>query len=330
MLSLALVIGRDASALDAVLPAFRGLAAPGRPVLVMDQGSGGAARDAVRRFTQAEGAAFLALDAPLSLPDAGALAREQTGADYVLAFGCDDRVSRPGLATLEQALKDARPDLAVMAPGWWLTHPDRPLPGPDTMRARADAYPDPRRLMVRGGQCDTPDPGLDPGAAWDVWDSVTGGAERILFHPDPVLLRRLPSHGAAAGLDAVAPLLAGTPRARRPAVLDLALLRVGDALALAPPEAAPATLAAAARLLRALPRALRRRACAAPAPAGPFLGAVRAGRDGGAFLAMLASARSDMQTRALAHEYAALRADLEAALPGPDYLRDLHARLRGT
>jgi hypothetical protein len=46
-------------------------------------------------------------------------------------------------------------------------------------------------------------------------------------------------------------------------------------------------------------------------------------------LSLLANARAEMQMRALADEYTALRADLTAALPGPGYLRDLHARLRG-
>src|SRR5690606_24018744 len=115
--------------------------------------------------------------------------------DYVLVLDCTDRVNQAGLETLEQSLIAQKPDLAVLASGWWMTGPDHPLPGPDAARGAAlparpgaqdlgDLHPDPRRLLIRGGQCEAPDPLGDPGAAWDVWADVTGGAKQTLFHPD--------------------------------------------------------------------------------------------------------------------------------------------------
>lgn len=335
MLTVALIASERIEALEAALSALKGVAAPERPLLLIDPGVTGNGRDVLRLFSQRHGATLVILNSALSLPEATELARKQTGADYVLALTCDDRVSIAGLKTLEKSLNAARPDLAVMAAGWWLTHPDRPLPGPDAKRTGAGDvaafYPDPRRLLIHGGQCSAPDLGRDPRAAWQIWDKMIGASRQPLFHPDPVLLRRLPDHGAAATLMAVAAILNDTPERDRPATLERALPRLGDALALAPPAAARETLAAAVQFLRAMSRGLRRLACAAPAPTGSFLSAVHKRQPDAALahLALLASARSDMQVRALAGEYGALRADLEAALPGADYLRDLHIRMRG-
>lgn len=340
MLTLAFLADGDTPALKAALTALAGLGTPDRPLLLIDPGSQDGRREMLRAFLNRHEGHLLPLDAPPSHAEAGAIARRQTGADYALVLTSSDRVNGAGLTTLEQALALRRPDLAVMASGGWITHAARPLPGPDADRAAAlpdqpgaqdliALYPDPRRLLIHKGECAAPDPSGDPGAAWDIWQKTLEAAKQTLFHPDPVLLTAPPRFGAAASLDAIAPMLATIAKADRPARLARALLWVGDALALAPPDSAPDTLAAAARLLRALPRSLRGQACAAPAPAGPFLNAIRNGSDGAAHLALLASARNDLHMRALAEEYTALRTDLNAALPGPDYLRALHTRLWG-
>ncbi len=338
MLTLALLTEGDTPALKAALQSLAGLATPDRPLLLIDPGAQDGNRDMLRMFTNRHGGNLLPLGASLTRAEASALARKETGADYALVLTCNDRVNDASLTALERSLDLHRPDLAVMASGGWITHPDRPLPGPDARRAAAlpakpDArdlltlHPDSRRLLIREGECAAPDPLADPRAAWDIWEKTIKKAEQTLFHPDPVLLTAPSRCGAAASLDAIAPMLAAAPKADRADRLARALHWVGDALALAPPETATDTLTATARLLRALPRSLRAQACAAPAPAGPFLNSVRNGRDGAAHLALLASARTDLHMRALADEYTALRTDLNAALPGPEYLRALHTRL---
>ena len=80
-----------------------------------------------------------------------------------------------------------------------------------------------------------------------------------------------------------------------------------------------------------LPRGLRHRLAQHPGAAAPVLDALR-NKDKGTALALLAlraEARNEMATRALAAEYATLRHDLGLALPGPEYLMALHARLQG-
>lgn len=337
MLTLALVIRDDSAVLEMALPCLAELMTPERPLVLIDQGSQDNSRESLRHFVTRYGGLLLALDGPLSLAEAGALARRHTGAEYVLALTCADRVNRRGLEQLEQALEKQAPDLIIMGAGWWLTHPDHPLPGPDAGRALAhrggeDAlslYPDPRRFLIRGGECDTPDPLTEPRAAWSLWRQRILAAQSLLLHPAPVLLRKVPRYGAAASLDAAARLIAETPKRDRAAVLSQVLLWAGDAMTVARADSAAETLAAGRRLLKSLSWSLRREACAASGPAGAFLAALRNGSDGLSSLALLAAAWGEEQTLSLAAEYAALRQDLSAALPGPEYLRELHSRLRG-
>lgn len=336
MLTIALMIRDDAKALKGALSALADVMTPKRSLVLIDQGSQDGSRESLRHFMARYGGLPLALDGPLSLAEGSALARKHTGADYVLSITCADRVSRKGLERLEQILDNQTPELVIMGAGWWLTHPDHPLPGPDAGRisereggeAALALYPDPRRFLIRGGECNTPDPLSDPRLAWSLWQRHILGTQSLHLLADPVLLRPAPRHGAATNLDAVATLVAEASQDERVAVLNRAMLWAGDALTVAPADSAVETLAAGQRLLRALPWSLRRKACAASGPAGALLAAIRNGDNGLAVLGMLSAAWGEAHYRGLAAEYASLRHDLLTALPGPEYLRDLHERLR--
>lgn len=346
MLSLALLVGPGATvpkhpqtppqthALKHALPGLIGLADASCPLVFLDQGTDAGSREMIQAFIRRHGGALLALEGPVSAAEATALVRRQTGADYVLPFTPQDRISRAGLAALKTRLEDTEPDLAVLASAFWLTSADHPLPGPDAARGRDRAetlFADPRRLLLRGDGCDHPDPLADPAAAWTIWEGALARAAFVLHLPDPVLLRPLPETGAAPSFDAAIRWLKAAPRPERAAQLDTALLRLDDALALAPAEAAEDTLEAAQRLQAALPRALRRRLPDLPGPAARLLNALVRNARGEALaqLALLAAARNAERSRALAAEYAALRHDLDLALPGPEYLMELYSRLRG-
>lgn len=334
MLTLAMRIGNDAATLKHALPGLTGLAGETRQVLFLDQGSQDASREMLQAFIRRSGGALLALEGPVSAPEAAALARRQTGADYVLIFTPQDRINRAGLAALERRLAETRPDLVILASAFWLIGADCPLPGPDAARGTErprTLFPDPRRLVIRGGACAHPDPFTDPAAAWDVWRTVLDNRGQALLPPDPVLLRALPETGAAPAFEAATGWVMDAPKPARAERLEEALLWTGDALSLAPAHSATETLSAAARLLAALPRALRRRIPDLAGSAAQVLAAL-ARKDTAAalaLLALLAQSRAELRTRALADSYAALRHDLDLALPGPDYLMELYARLRG-
>ena len=344
MLSLVLLLSEDATtlnrALDRALPLLADLPGAGQPLTLVDPGSTAASREIAQSFVRQSGAGFIAFDGPVTADEAATLVQQRDGADYVMVFTPHDRIHRPGLAALRGLLDSQAPDLVVTGSGFWLTDPARPLPGPDAARAAAlparptapallPLHPDPRRILSRRGGFPQADPAT--GAAWQIWQRALEGAKDIRFLPAPVVLPPWPDANAAAALTALSDMIHAAPRGDQAPLLERGLHWVSDALVLAAPGRAPETLAAAEALLRALPRGLRRRLAQHPGAAAPVLDALR-NKDKGTALALLAlraEARNEMATRALAAEYATLRHDLGLALPGPEYLMALHARLQG-
>lgn len=341
MLTLALVIDDDAPGVQAALTALTGIPRDGRPLLIFDAGASPQNRDAVQHFLRRNGGELIMLGASITHGEAEDLARQRTGADYVLTLGCDDRVHPPGLHQLEECLR-LHPKHVLLAIGWWLTSCNRYLTGPDEARLTAMGatiqaeeaarlFPVPRRLLVKGGQRQKSEADDDPAETWSVWTSALKNVDEIHVQPVPPILRRMPSHGPASLMKFIQASFAKAPRAERAARLARLLPWLADECTLAPAEAALSTMTAATALLRAMPRAQRRMLCSMPFAPGALFQSLQNGQKDQAMahLCMMAAARNDAKTTALAEEYAALRSDLEAALPGPEYLRELHSRLMG-
>ncbi|KAA8610016.1 hypothetical protein [Salipiger aestuarii] len=253
-----------------------------------------------------------------------ALVRQQTGQAHVLPLRPGDRLAAGAAAGLATWLAREDPALALLGGGFHLGDGAAPLPGTPVLDA---ARPDPRRLLPRGGCAPQIDPFADPAAAWAAWESALDGSAPALFEA-PVLLRPLPQASALPALTELGARLKTAPRGAAPALLARLAPWLDDALAMAPAGHAFETAAAALALRAALPRALRREAAALPGATGALL---RADTEAAALavLGLLASARQDRIAQALAAGQAQLRRDLDLALPGPEYLADLYARVRG-
>jgi hypothetical protein len=165
----------------------------------------------------------------------------------------------------------------------------------------------------------------------DDYEAAVQGAGRIGFVPAPVLLSPLPAPcDPAPQIATLSARLSAAPRGDAPALLGRALLRLDDMLALLDPAQAEGFLAAARAFAAALPRRLRRQALAHEGPSGAILSDLRRG-DGASARARLTlhfAAQDRARVAALTGEIAQLRADLDLALPGPDYLVDLFHRAR--
>jgi len=350
-MSLAVVLVlRDAG--DGLRRICQGLAAalaPGDRLVAVDGGSRDATAQGLRRFTADPGWGAGVAAEVIGLPEDTppdpwlwvAAGRARVEAGHVLCLRGSDLPAPEGFAALRACLV-AAPDLVLAARGHWLAGPRSCLPAPDAGRwpaatpadpaaARAAALalaPDPWRLVfsqdlaARGGFARPADTGI--AAAWAQWEAALGAASSLAFCPVPVAHGALP--GAAGG--EVPALL--RPMLIEPALAERALQRLDDHLALLDAAGVPACLDTLAGLLGTLPRRARRRAAGWGGVSGPVLAALAARRRDAAqaALLLLLAARDATRQRALSAEIAGLRADLDLALPGPEYLAWLRERAR--
>lgn len=342
---------QDGPALWTAIRALAAALAPDERLILVDPGAGTA--PALRRLAaetprpEGTGIEVLALDAAAAaspaawIGAAGSLAPDRPW----LLFGGEDLVLPRGLAALRRRLAEGAPDLVLVNRAHRLAGAAAVLPAPDAGRwpagpetgagaareAAARLSAEPERLVLspalRAG-LDAPGPAdPSPAAAWTFCDAVLDRAARPVLSPEPVAAAPLPDPDPAPVFRAAA-ALAGTGAQG----LDRALLRLDDTIALLDPARAEPALDAAARFLSSLPRRRRRAAAAHPGPSGRICAALRGRRPEGALavLALAAAAQDRARMRAMAAEAAALRADLDLALPGPDYLALLHDIARRT
>lgn len=352
MLELVLLTGNEGRRLEPALARLQAALAQGVDLTIVDRGSQDGTLARLDAFVQGsgQGARLLRLEAP-ELDLAGALEAAAAGqaGRYRLGLTGQDLICPEALTPLMHRLQREKPDLAVCAQGWWLTGgvPLAPADA-DGLAAQAAAQvpdvtilqPDPRRLIpsaALAAEHGPLRPGPGPIGSWTTYDIWTGAAERILVYPEPVALRPLPEISLQSLFFALLEQVSTQPKgAGRVAALERGLGRIGAEIRFADPAQAPADIAAATDLLRGLNRSERQRAAAVPGPAGALLSALRDGgrRHGpGLALAVLArqtAAEDRRRLNALAMEIRGLRADLDLALPGPEYLRRLYERLRST
>lgn len=317
------------------------------PLVLIDAGSGDGTAHRLAGFAASSHAQHVALSRTGHSRDIVCdIVRRMTGCRHVLLLQPQDRLVAGTLPRLAAWLERHDPDLTLLAGGWWLTDlPGRPRAGagaglafPDAPRqtalqdgAPAEALlaltPDPRRLLQGQGSAPGHDPFADPAAAWAAWEAALAGAGAAMLFADPVLLRPFPQVSAAPAVAVLHDRLLAAPRGAQAGLLARLAPWVGDAFALSSARAAWPVAEAIHRLWAGMPRRLRRLAIALPGPAGSVFKATSEGQLL-AVLALLATARHEALTASLVADHRQLRADLDLALPGPDYLADLYARVR--
>jgi len=342
MLAFALILSGDETHLRTTLASLAANRPKDHPLVLINPGTNEGHHDLGQVFVRRNGGQIITTDGPPTRSEAAALARHHTGMPYALSLKPKDQLYGPGVKALAAKLTASDPDVIVLGSGWGHPGTGQPIPGPDAERIAnlplhpaaadlLDLYPDLRRVLIRNNSSTPPVSKADTLAIWRAWETVLEAPEQVLFCPDPVILPPLPHQSAAGAMMALSTQVSTLKKSDFSAKLDRYLTWTGDALRLSPPAAALETIEAATLLLAALPRAFRSRACKAPEPIGPFLNAVRRGHHSEAMarLALLVSARTDLQIAALSDGFVTLRQDLDVALPGPDYLMDLYTRLRG-
>lgn len=310
------------------------------PVVLIDAGSQDGSLERLRGFAAEQGAVLLELDQPqLRLDEAAEMARQRTGADYVLPLCGQDLLLPGAVPPLLEMLQRCRPQLAVCGHGWWLAGPGAPLAPPDAARLNADGIraeallPDLRRLLPSAGlaaRMGSPEPLPGPLGDWRAYDAWLEAAGAVQVFAGPLLLQPLPQTRLAARCGGLAEVLAAAPEGQRPGLLERGLQRLGDEIAMCDPAEAEDAMAAAARLHRSLDQAGRDAAAGMPGPAGLLMRALQQGGEAAVLgvLAQQAAVQDRARLAALAGEIRSLREDLDLALPGPDYLRDLYERVR--
>lgn len=325
MITLALLVQNDAAEMPAALAALRGVTADGTALVIIDQGSQDTTAALARGFLAKEGAGDLVvLDKTLSKPDATALALKTGKTDFALVLTVHDRLRLKPFAQLQETLKaGTTPEKIVLRAGWWASSVQSYIPvlgAPE--EGLASLVPDPGLVLQKRGKA--PAKPSDAAQTWaEFYSALTPPAETVISAECTVLRPLALASGRGAFAKAQA-LVAAAPEA-----LGLALQWASAALALCPAGEADNVLREAEDFVAACTEKQRAELQGCETLAGRLLAACLAKDKSEALsrLALCAAMRQDAVLAALQADYASLRADLTAALPGPEYLLALHREL---
>ncbi|MDU8930016.1 glycosyltransferase family A protein [Alisedimentitalea sp. MJ-SS2] len=342
MLSFALITHDEGPRLRRSLAALERGLLPDEDLTVFDLGSTDDTLPELASFMGPRAGELIRLTRPdLSRSEAITLARDVARHPYLLVLdGCDLLISE-ALDGLRRVLAQ-EPQAVVLNRGWGLGGVDAILPAPDAARmatlgsdpdcgALMTLTPDPDRLLIHAGlagklakelACEACASGT-PAQDWALWQQILTRAESVALHPETLWISPLPARPVAPVFTAIAASPAPVEEIGR------MLSWAEDALIFAAPDEAPALLQAAQEMLAALSP---EHVAALPdtAPLVPLLAALT--RDDTALalthIALLLAAQERRRNDALCAALAGLRHDLDLALPGPAYLRDLYDRIR--
>ncbi|SIT74437.1 hypothetical protein [Pontibaca methylaminivorans] len=277
-------------------------------------------------------------DTDMMNPDLWAMvARTHGKADVSMFLRAGDLICAEALDSLRTWISDqaGSADVIVVNRAFSLVGEHVTFPCPDAPRwpdgggeGRTSALrlmADPARLVLSRTYLESTDfPRNCPNATW--YDEVIQAADTIGLFPDPVVLTRPTQSTAETMLQHLDEAIS----ARNGERTDIAALRLNDQLSLLEPDELAGFTDRANDLFRRVPRRVRKRLCLLPGISGALFSAMR---EGGKFAAigLLLLANSDRQRRrldALSHEVNRLRSDLNAALPGPEYLQLMHEMVR--
>ena len=258
------------------------------------------------------------------------LARAQATHPYVMQIAPDDHIDGPAVSSLTFYLEEIRPDVVVLGQGFWLGDTEIIGPAPDADRAAVlggtpraaslqDLTPDPYRVLVHahlGTDIKAGSSIAETVHIWDQWRTLINNTYSLGFFAPVVKYTRFQE---ATALPAMAAAIQNQT--------DQNLIWTNDALWSTPLKEAATLLKSAQKL--ALHLTAKQRANA-PNPLGQILQALAADEMALAMshLTMHLAQNDRMWRENLTAGVTKLRADLDIALPAPDYLRDLYNRIR--
>jgi len=271
------------------------------------------------------------------------LALEIAETSYIALLDPTDRLQPDTFNTLRLMLQQETPDLCLVHSAWWLADVEHPLPRSDsalfeTLPLRPTApdctglLPDPRRLIFRTAdwqaRCATWPAVLEDRAFYR--RALSESTELMATRAPALLHLYAPTDPAPTLLDFIQTLATRSRRERATCLAEW-MPFLDEQMALCPATETSALLDTLPDVIAQLPRSVRRNMARLPGAFARLLEAqITEGRVGAkAELSLQISAQQQRRTDILASAYGRLRQDLDLALPGPDYLRNLYTRLRG-
>ena len=342
MLTFAMTTGNEGPDLDLTLRALAQVKGPHDALLVFHTGDEPTLAR-LQSFAANHRTQIIQTDGPMD--DRGdflRLALQMAETDYTIALGPTDRLLPEAFTALRETLQQENPDLCLFNSAWWLADADHPLPRGDnalfdTLPLRpaakdcAGLLPDPRRLIFRTADWQprlaTWPPAMEERA---IYQRALTESTKLMVLRAPVLLHLYCSANPARALSGFTQALAARPKRERAACLAEWMPFLDEQIALCPPTETSALLDTLPDVIAQLPRSVRRDMARLPGTFARLLEAqITDGRVGAkAELSLQMSAQQQRRTDILASAYSKLRQDLDLALPGPDYLRNLYTRLR--
>lgn len=339
------------AALDGTLEALGRVMQHGDRLIAIDTGSTDGTLARLHAFSDVVGCDIIPLATP-ALHDGEALALAidsalNVGTDaarppYLMVLGPRDRLVPDVVEQLRIRLKNEQPDLAVFNSGWWHGTALRSVDRLDAARAaalpahvaQADLFrlcPDPRRCVVAReiwqNQCALLNAAKTPSALYRAliaqYDKLAFLGHAMVLHPQDPTDPTLMIQDAQAHVTSL-------PRAAQSAALRDVMIWVDEAAQRTSVECADVLIHQIETFARHMPRRLRKQLRTHNGPAGALFDAHWHSGKQGALLrfALTALAAQHHQNEALVADYTQLQQDLQTALPGPQYLRDLYDRVR--
>lgn len=322
MIAIALLLQNDEGELPAALAALHGITADGTPLVLIDQGSQDKTTALAHAFIAKEQASrLIKLDKTVSRPEATELTQTESAADFALVLTAQDRLCRPAFSELQKHLtRGAKPGHIALRAGWWVSSPEAMIPPHNAQREALEGLlPDIGLILHKRGAT----PARDSDRLGN-WAQFAAEAEGALISPHCTVLRRMTEAPASGAFLQARRLVAASPQN-----LELALHWASAVLALGAAREADTVLSEASEFLKALNHEQTTRIQTSHTLSGQLLAALLAENKSEALarFALCSAMRQDAILTALQSEYASLRSDLTAALPGPDYLLALHREL---
>jgi hypothetical protein len=337
-LSFVMITSSDGDHLWSRCKALAAVTTPGDEVLLCDTGQSENGAKILRRFEGEIGwgeevdVQLAALPETRALPNWATLrSLAKHRATLVLPEGAQP--TSDGVKALRAQLQQDTPDLLIINSARKLGATANSLPCSDFSRwpptgvlegtaartAALQLLPEPARLIPLGD------------LSHDEYESAVMNADSIGFVPTTVLL--MPSPPAQDPHPQIAALgtrLAALPQDNSPDILTSAMVQLDDMMTQLAPLHVETFLTASEAMAKTLPQQLWSSILAHDGPIGPLLDALRNG-DISAARAQLAlhfAIQDRARVTALTEEVGRLYADLNLALPDPDYLMDLFQRAR--
>lgn len=322
MIAIALLLQNNEAELPAALIALQRITADGTPLVLIDQGSQDRTTALAHAFIAKESAGrLIKLSKTVSLSEASELTQTESGADFALVLTPQDRLCRTAFAELQNHLAHhTEPKRIALRAGWWVSSAEAMIPPHNAQReAFAALQPDTALILHKRGEL--PSSGSDQLGNWAQFATEAEGA---LISPHSTVLRHITEAQASGAFLQAQKLVAVFPQH-----LELALHWASAALALSVAREVDTVLSEASEFLIALNHEQTTQIQTSHTLAGQFLATLLAEKNSEALarFAICSAMRQDAILTALQSEYVNLRADLTAALPGPNYLLTLHREL---